>query len=120
MLNHVLEGLVSIPLASHSLCERSFQHGLFPNPSLPQHVLNESLAGLVRGTNQGPAGAVEKAHVESPLLPHVEFGGRNVSLHLEVSLRRLHVLPKRDHIHVGLSKFCRPSASRGPLLRAPA
>ena len=52
---------------------------------LAQHVLEEVLAGAVRGAHERPARHVREAHAQRHALPLGELGGRDVLAHLRAN-----------------------------------
>lgn len=69
--------------------------------ALPQDVLDKGLAGLVATTDERAAGDVQESHVDGAAAPHLELGGRDVLLDLQVALGGAHVLAEGDDVDAG-------------------
>jgi hypothetical protein len=65
---------------------------------LLDHILDKRLSCLVTRPNQRPGRAVQETHIQRALPPHLKHIRRHVLVHGHVSLRRTHVLSKRDNI----------------------
>jgi hypothetical protein len=89
----------------NGLAQVSTGHALLTG-ALSEDVLDECLTSLVRGAHKRSAGAVQEAHIQSSLSPHLELIRSHILLYLKMAFGWAHVLAECNNIHVGLSKFC--------------
>jgi hypothetical protein len=71
-----------------------------------QQAGDEELAGPVGGAHERATGGVEEAQLRAFLLPLLELARGHVLEHLQVLLRRLHVLPQSHAVHARRAQIC--------------